>query len=741
LGLLLVLSGCTSSSLQPLKDLGSPGAATASGPASAGTAASLTGRILDEAGTPVAGVRIDLFAHGADVSALVAIGAGGLVGNAAAGLAPGSIGTTTSGLAAPALAVRRVHALPPSATTDAAGVFRLAAPGTGSYNVAAVDGARGTRAWRSKVVVTSGDTSALVGDLVLRPPGTIVGRVTLPAAPEVTNIEGVEVFVPGLSYTARCDRTGSFTISNVAAGAFDLVARQLGLGRGERHGLEVTPSQAKQVGDLPMVSSPPVLAGLSPAVAAVGETVTLSGRNLGASEGLPVTVTVGGLDAVRTQRLSDTMLQFTVPRGAISGEVQVQVGGLRSAVVDLPLYDTLANDFELSDLTLLPEATLSLRAFGMLGDTLTVPELEQAWSVEGDAAAISGRTLVARNPGRVTLTVRAGTLSASLSVLVVSSDAVMTTPVGLGMPGYRDGALKEAQFSEAYGLATMADGRIILADGGNNRVRGINLLTGFVTTLAGSNYVARPLEGTVQFHQPRGVAVDANGRVYVADYYACSIRVVEGGWDGGTVSTIGTLAGRPDVSGMADGKRDQALFAGPNALFWMPDGSLLVTDKLNNSLRRVTLAGEVTTLVGDGRPGRRDGPRELARLELPRDAVALDDGSLWIVDRQGTCTRRLADGRLRTLLELDRPLETPYTTVAGIGHARDLRAIAAICRGPDGSLNALAGGTRGESDGAGAQGRFFDPAATTVLPDGDLLVSDTGSGTMRRIRLPAELRP
>ena len=162
-----------------------------------------------------------------------------------------------------------------------------------------------------------------------------------------------------------------------------------------------------------------------------------------------------------------------------------------------------------------------------------------------------------------------------------------------GAEGFADGPALQARFSTPSALARGVDGAIYVADTGNHAIRRIDR-DGQVTTLAGGQQgFADGVGRQARFDAPMGVAVDAHGRVYVADTWNDRIRVIER--DG----RVRTLAGGP-APGHADSVGAAARFDTPVALAWDNQGRLLVADFQNNAVRRVTLQGSVDTVVPAG---------------------------------------------------------------------------------------------------------------------------------------------
>jgi sugar lactone lactonase YvrE len=109
----------------------------------------------------------------------------------------------------------------------------------------------------------------------------------------------------------------------------------------------------------------------------------------------------------------------------------------------------------------------------------------------------------------------------------------VTTVAGNGTQGYMDGTggiAGTAEFNWPTGIAVDAEGYLYVGDWQNNRVRMIDP-SGNVTTLAGNGtygFVDGTLgpTGTTEFKAPQGVAVDSQGRVYVADEFNNRIRLI-----------------------------------------------------------------------------------------------------------------------------------------------------------------------------------------------------------------------
>ncbi|MHB8418028.1 MAG: NHL repeat-containing protein, partial [Myxococcales bacterium] len=217
---------------------------------------------------------------------------------------------------------------------------------------------------------------------------------------------------------------------------------------------------------------------------------------------------------------------------------------------------------------------------------------------------------------------------------VVVATGVVTTLAGSPpVFGSADGTGAAASFSLPNGLALDGAGNLYVADWGNDTVRKVAVVTGAVTTLAGSPGVPGHADGTgaaASFGNPSGLAFDGVGNLYVADSGNETIREV-------AVATgaVTTLAGSPlDLGGSADGTGTAARFNDPTGLAFDGAGNLYVADQYNDTIRKVAVAtGVVTTLAGSpGVAGSADGTGAAASFNSP-DGLAFDGaGNLYVAD-------------------------------------------------------------------------------------------------------------
>ena len=182
--------------------------------------------------------------------------------------------------------------------------------------------------------------------------------------------------------------------------------------------------------------------------------------------------------------------------------------------------------------------------------------------------------------------------SANNSIRVIVG-GMLYTFAGGGESGFADGPAGYARFANPSAIAFGVGGYLYVADTQNHVIRRINQ-DGYATTFAGvpgqSGY-ANGAANNALFDSPAGVAVAADGRVFVADTGNHVIRVIENG-------NVRTFAGQAaeEEGGILDGLAAEALFNQPRGLdLW--DGSLIIADSANHRIRMVSPDGFVTSIM------------------------------------------------------------------------------------------------------------------------------------------------
>jgi hypothetical protein len=130
-----------------------------------------------------------------------------------------------------------------------------------------------------------------------------------------------------------------------------------------------------------------------------------------------------------------------------------------------------------------------------------------------------------------------------------------------------------------------------------------------------------------RFNDPQGVAVDNAGNVYVADTYNQTIRKIT---PAGTVTTLAGLAGVP---GSRDGKGTGARFGYPGGVAVDDRNNVYVADTINNTIRRISPSGVVRTLAGLARvSGTADGTGTDARFFAPSGVAIGHARNIYVAD-------------------------------------------------------------------------------------------------------------
>ena len=224
----------------------------------------------------------------------------------------------------------------------------------------------------------------------------------------------------------------------------------------------------------------------------------------------------------------------------------------------------------------------------------------------------------------------------------ITPDGVVSTIAGGSTSGFADGAGTSARFNNPSGLALDSSGNVYVADQYNHRIRKIAPAVGEsdreVSTIAGGSTRGSD-DGagrSARFNNPTGLALDSSGNIYVADYGNHLIRKIS------TEKVVSTIAGG-STSGSADGAGRSARFTSPYGLALDAEGNLYVADSSNHLIRKITPGGLVSTIAGGGSTasGKENGPGRSARFNSPY-GLALDaEGNLYVADRDNHRIRKM----------------------------------------------------------------------------------------------------
>jgi DNA-binding beta-propeller fold protein YncE len=219
-----------------------------------------------------------------------------------------------------------------------------------------------------------------------------------------------------------------------------------------------------------------------------------------------------------------------------------------------------------------------------------------------------------------------------------SKTGVVSTVAGTGEKGFSGdgGPATAAQFNGIYCLAFDARAEhLYLVDLGNRRIRVLDLSTGLVSTVAGNGERGVPADGTVARNapllDPRAVAVDPKGNIYILERSGNALRVVD------SAGKVKTVAGTGKAGYSGDGgPAREATFNGPKHLCIDRDGGVIIADTENHAVRKyLPVEGKVVAVAGTGKRGEAGvgGPPEKAELNQPHGVyVHPTTGVLYITD-------------------------------------------------------------------------------------------------------------
>jgi prepilin-type N-terminal cleavage/methylation domain-containing protein len=319
---------------------------------------------------------------------------------------------------------------------------------------------------------------------------------------------------------------------------------------------------------------------------------------------------------------------------------------------------------------------------------------------------------------------------------------VVTTIAGSSL-GYVDAASTAARFSYPDGIAIDSSGNLFVADRGNNVIRRITI-GGVVSTFAGSG-AQGSLDGTgigAQFYYPESLVLDNSSNLYVTDRANNLIRKIT------SSGVVSTFAGS-GVPGSANGNGTAAQFNAPYGIAIDASGNLYVADSANNQIRKITSSGTVTTLAGSTTAGNTDATGTFAQFSTPYGVAVDNTNNVFVADYNNNTIRKITQAGVVTTLAGDGT--TGYIDATGIASEfrhpfgitidsannmyvtdRSNYKIREVT--PGGVVTTIAGSSLGSIDGTGIGAQFYYPQGITVDSNGVIYVVDQGGHRIRKVQ-------
>jgi sugar lactone lactonase YvrE len=283
---------------------------------------------------------------------------------------------------------------------------------------------------------------------------------------------------------------------------------------------------------------------------------------------------------------------------------------------------------------------------------------------------------------------------------------VITTIAGTGTAGYNgdNGPATSARIGTPYGVAVDSFGDIYIADTDNHCIRKVNLY-GVIIAVAGTGTDGYNGDGdsatSAQLNTPRGVAVDSDRNIYIADTFNHRIRKVD--YSSGMISTIAGT-GTDGYNG-DDGLATSIQLRNPYGVAVDSYGNIYIADAGHHRIRKVdSSSGMISTIAGTGTDGFSHGysgdggPATSAQLYLPRGVAVDSSGNIYIADNGNHRIRKVDSSGV-------------ITTIIGTG----------------------IGGYNGDNISAtSAQLKF--PNGVAVDSNGNIYIADAGNYRIRKVK-------
>ncbi len=401
--------------------------------------------------------------------------------------------------------------------------------------------------------------------------------------------------------------------------------------------------------------------------------------------------------------------RFFLPRGIfVDGSNNIYVVDDSSALLEFRL-------------TIIIDATPAVRKLSLIGTNWQVSTFyaESGFRSFGNQGPIFG--IVGDAAGNLYLPQTSGTTGfppgipdgppeGQIAELSSGPTNIITTSIaGSTDSGFADGAGTNASFGFPEGLAIDESGNLYVSDFYFHEIRkvigtGTNRLVSTIAGSAGNPGIGDGVGTNAYFNKPEGLALDAQTNLYVADTGNHAIRQIT------PAGVVITLAGALDSQGSSNGAGISAKFNLPHAAVADRLGNIYIADYGNNTVRKITPAGDVTTLAGaPGQQGSADGIGDQARFWGPIALAVNDSNDVFVADCYNKSIRKISATGV-------------VTTIAGSPGTLPRVSGPTGNKGPAGGVP----GTSGMIDGSGTNAQFVGPQGIALDAAGNLYVSDSG---------------
>lgn len=340
------------------------------------------------------------------------------------------------------------------------------------------------------------------------------------------------------------------------------------------------------------------------------------------------------------------------------------------------------------------------------------------------------------------------------SIFRLDSGGQVTRIAGTSWPGYSGdgGPPTSAQLNDPRGVTVDAAGNLFIADFRNGRIRKVSP-GGTMTTFAGNGVCCFSGDGgqavNAGFQTPFALAMDLAGNLFVADIYASRIRKIS------PAGIVCTIAGDGTYGFSGDGGPAVAaqLYA-PSGVAVDASGDVFIADYLNHRIRRIAVDGTISTFAGGGSATGDGGLATDAQLFAPLGVAVDGNGNVFIADEFGGIREVSPDGIITTTAGEG----TLWGTAADGGPATSAAilqiAVAVDSSGnvsfidslytsrirrvsPDTIISTIAGSGAyccfSGDGGPAIDAQLNDPAGVAVDASGNLLIADSKNGRIRKV--------